>query len=787
MTARVTGDSPTIGRGIANTDAYVLDQFLALVPAGVPGELYLAGPGMARGYDQRPGETAARFVANPYAADGSRLYRTGDLVRRAADGSLEFLSRTDGQVKVRGFRIELGEVEAAVASHPHVDRAVAVADGEPAHRVVAYYAGSADPAELRDLAARKLPDYMVPAVFMNVPAIPLTAHGKLDRKALPAPVADAGTGLGAAPETADERTMAGIFAEVLGVSGVTMGDDFFMLGGHSLLAISIMGRIREAFGTELPLRTLFNEPTPAGLLGAIGQQRHAAAGPGSTPGGAGGTRASGTAPAGAAEGSAAEGAAAASQPLAEWLDSEASLRPDRLLLSYAQQRMWFLNQLDPGSADYNISLAVRLTGELDERALAAAVGQLFRRHEVLRTIYPATDGVPEQLILDPETDESAAGLLGVSDAGSEADVTALLTHDAERGFDVRSDLPLRARLIRARVPGAGGSEWVLHLVMHHIASDGASLAPLVRDLSAAYESALPGSTRPPLAPLPLQYADFSGWQRRQLDGAGGDVAGQSAMEPKVEHWRRTLAGIPAELMLPADRRRPRESRQPGRQLKFRLDPAAVDGLNGLAAAQNSSLFMALHAGLAAFLHRAGAGDDLVIGSPTAGRTDPALNDLVGFFVNTLPLRVSAAGDPSLRSMVSRSRESILAAFDHDDVPFERLVEAVNPDRELGRHPLFQTMLTVDSAAPTVPQLPGVLVTPVPETASGEAKFDLSFTFRPDAEDGLAGTLDYNAAMFDEATVRRWCAVSAGSSGWQLRPRTPRSRCCPWSRNTRPVS
>ena len=759
VTARIAGAAPTIGQGIANTDTYVLDPFLALVPAGIPGELYLAGAGMARGYDQRPAETAARFVANPYAADGSRMYRTGDLVRRTADGSLEFLSRTDDQVKVRGFRIELGDIESALASHSGVDRAVAVTDGDPAHRVVAYYTGPADPAELRGHAAGKLPDYMVPALFMNLPAIPLTAHGKLDRKALPAPAASSGTGPGEAPATADERTMCGIFAEVLDVDGVTMGDDFFVLGGHSLLAISIMGRIREAFGTDLPLRTLFNEPTPAGLLAAVGQHRSGAAGPGSA------------ADKGVADGAEAPGpadsagdvdlAGAGHRTLAEWLDSDAGLRPERLVLSFAQQRMWFLNQLDPGSADYNISLAVRLTGALDEDALAAAVGDVFRRHEVLRTVYPATEGVPEQLILDPDAARRAAGVLEISDAHSPAELADLLRQDARLGFDVRTDLPLRARLIRSGTAADPGSrEWVLHLVMHHIASDGASLAPLVRDLSVAYQSALPGNSRAPLAPLPLQYADFSAWQRQQLDGPadrtgpGGDTATNSGMESKVDHWRRTLAGLPAEIMLPADRCRPREPRQPGGQLTFRLDPAAVDGLNSLAASAGASQFMALHAGLAAFLHRTGAGDDLVIGSPTAGRTDPALQDLVGFFVNTLPLRVSAAGDPSMRSMVSRSRESILDAFDHDDVPFERLVEAVNPDRELGRHPLFQTMLTVDIEAPSVPGLPGVLVTPIPETGSGEAKFDLSFTFRPDAEDGLAGTVDYNSAMFDAATVQR---------------------------------
>jgi amino acid adenylation domain-containing protein len=730
VTADIAGDTPAIGRAIANTDAFVLDPYLALVPAGVPGELYLAGHGMARGYDLRPAETASRFIANPFAADGSRMYRTGDLVRRTPEGALEFLSRTDEQVKVRGFRIELGEIEAVLASHHLVERAVAVADGDPAHRVVAYYTGTAAPEELRGLAAATLPDYMVPAIFTKLAGIPLTSHGKLDRRALPAPAASAGTG--DAPDTAEQRTMCGIFAEVLGVDAVTMGDDFFQLGGHSLLAVSMMGRIREAFGTELPLRTLFNEPTPAGLLAAV---RRNSDGP---PAGAAAGDAPGTGPRQAAQPS--------PTALADWLGSADAVRPGQLELSFAQSRMWFLNQLDPGSAEYNISLAVRLSGELDERALDAAVGTLFRRHEVLRTIYPATAGVPEQLILASDDAGHAAGMrLALSTAASEAELPALLKQDAERGFDVRSELPLRARLIRLGT-AAAATDWVLHLVMHHIASDGASLAPLARDLSAAYESARGGGTPAGAAPLPLQYADFSRWQRQQLQGPG--------LESKLEHWRHALAGIPAELLLPADHRRPREPRQPGRQLQFRLDPDGVRALGGLAAASNASLFMALHAGLAAFLHRTGAGEDLVIGSPTAGRTDPALAQLVGFFVNTLPLRVTAAGDPSLRTMLARSRDSILAAFDHDDVPFEQLVGALNPERELGRHPLFQTMLTVDTAAPAVPQLPGVRVAAEPETASGEAKFDLSFTFRPDAGNGLAGTIDYNAAMFSPATAQR---------------------------------
>ena len=633
VTAEISGGTPAIGRGIANTDTFVLDQYLALAPAGVPGELYLAGPGMARGYDRRPAETASRFVANPFAADGSRMYRTGDLVRRTPDGSLEFLSRTDEQVKVRGFRIELGEIEAALSSHPQVDRAVAVADGDPAHRVVAYYTGdrrARGPARPgRRQAARLHGPGRLYATARHPPdarTASWTGRPFRRRPPLPAPAP-------VPPRRPRTNTpCAGSSPTSWAWTEVSMGDDFFVLGGHSLLAVSMMGGIREAFGTELPLRMLFDEPTPAGLLAAVHRQtgHDGSAGPAASAGPRTRTAARTT---GQPE------PAAEPVSLTDWLAGADSVRPDRLALSYAQSRMWFLNQLDPGSADYNISLAVRLTGALDEQALAAAVGALFRRHEVLRTIYPETGGVPEQLVLDPSDAAHGAGMrLAVSAAATRGRGS----RPAAGRRRTRLRCPLRAAAAGEADPGrrpADEPEWVLHLVMHHIASDGASLAPLARDLSAAYEAARGRRSSPAAgpAPLPLQYADYANWQRQQLDG--------TALTAKLDHWRSALSGIPAELMLPADHRRPRESRQPGRQLTFRLDPASVTALNGLASASNASLFMALHAALAAFLHRSGAGDDLVIGSPTAGRTDPALRELVGFFVNTLPLRVGRCRRP----------------------------------------------------------------------------------------------------------------------------------------------
>lgn len=762
--ATIVGSRPVIGRPAGNTAAMVLDAYLQPVPAGVPGELYLAGAGMARGYDQRPGETASRFVANPFAGDGSRMYRTGDLVRRDSNGVLEFLSRTDDQVKVRGFRIELGEIEAALAAHPQVQHVVAIPDGDPAQRIVAYIVGDVDAAQLRTTAAEKLPDYMVPAVFMSIPALPLTSHGKLDRRALPAPSAATAAGNGVPPSTPEEHVMAGIFGEVLDLDTVTMDDDFFLLGGHSLLAITIMGKIRESFGTALPLRALFDSPTPAALLTAV-----------TTPAGQD-TEATGQEVSTAHSGLTHATIVGSDIPaLADWMGTASAARPDQLVLSFAQQRMWFLNQLEPGSSEYNISLAARLTGELDEDAMSAAIDALLARHEILRTTYPATAGIPHQQISPAQ---HATGLLWVIPVGSAEEEARQLADGAGRGFDLTAELPFRATLLRRTdTPGT----WVLHMVLNHIASDGASLAPLTRDLSEAYAAALAGAEAIDRAPLAVQYADFSTWQQQAL-GSGdsstdSDAAGASTSPhgSKLEHWKEALAGIPAEMALPADHRRPREARQPGRQQHFTLDAETLVSLQKVAASANASLFMTLHAVLAGFLHRSGAGEDLVIGSPTAGRTDPALTELVGFFVNTLPLRISAAGDPTLRTLVGRARGSILAAFDHDDVPFERLVEVLNPERELGRHPLFQTMLTVDSTVSAIPELPGVQVTTVPESASGEAKFDLSFTFRPapvqedpagtvepsaasagasEPQAGLSATLEYNSEMFEEASIQR---------------------------------
>lgn len=724
---RISGPVAHIGRAVRNVESYVLDDFLTPVPHGVTGELYLAGAGMATGYVNRPAETANRFIANPYR-DGARMYRTGDLVRRLPGGELQFVARADDQLKIRGFRVEPGEVEGVLASHIHVERAAVVVEAGATGRIVGYYLGTVDPAELVEFAAARLPEYMMPKALVPLAEIPLTSHGKLDKRALPAP-ATASTG-SRVPATALEEKMCTVFGTVLGVDKVGMDDDFFSLGGHSLLAVALVAALREGFGVELPLRAIFESSTPAALLGIL------VARPDGDP------DRTGQVP---------------SQTVDSWVRATKDRRPNRLPLSYAQSRLWFLNQLDPGAADYNIVLAVRLTGDLNEEALALAIDDLVARHEVLRTSYPATDVTPEQLIHPAAT---VPKLLEVQEAGAVGELQRLLADGASRGFDLLHELPLRATLIRL-----DEDEWVLQLVIHHIASDGASLAPLARDISTAYTARCCGAS-PLQRPLGLQYADFALWQRHVLEGtpatkaAGpGDAVGlradapAPALEAKLRAWQDTLAGAPSELMLPDAGSRAPGARQPGGQHSFTLGTETTAALAGLAGAQNASLFMALHAMLGGFLSRLGAGDDLVIGSPTAGRTDPALTELIGFFVNTVPIRLDASGIPTFRELLATARRSVLDSFDKDDVPFERLVEALNPPRELGRHPLFQTMLAVETMDRAAVELPGVQVMPEPETATGEAKFDLSFTFRElGPEQGLAATLAYNAAMFTSEAI-----------------------------------
>ncbi|WP_193096104.1 non-ribosomal peptide synthetase [Brevibacterium sp. FME17] len=741
LTAPIEGAHSTIGHPIRNVQAMVLDRHLREVPHGVVGDLYLAGDGITLGYVNRAKETAQRFLANPNAC-GERMYRTGDLVRRTAGGGLDFIGRDDDQIKLRGYRIELGEVENALAGAPGVEQAAAIVDNphDPqSARLIGYYTGDAEESTIHDHLVARLPTPMVPRLLIGVDTIPLTAHGKLDRGRLPAPTMSGQQESRRAARTPEERTMCRQFSTALGAEEVGLDDDFFELGGHSLLAVSLIGRIREAFDTDLPLRAIFDAPTPAALLRRLDAPEH--------------TPQLSLAEAAAAPARPDDGAA--SMSLTEWRRSSLSTRPHLIPLSYGQARMRFLNQLDTGASDYNISLAVRFAGDLDPEALGQALTNVIARHEILRTVYPTVDETPVQHILPPTAGENIMDRF-VTD--SPAATAETLAEQAALGFDLSTDLPLRASLFDE------GEEWVLHLVMHHIATDGASLRPLTQDLSTAY-AALRGSAHPMQRTLDVQYADFALWQRHVLEEQqnpseqDGRQEGEqnSLLERKLQLWCDHLDSIPTELPLPSDRPRPRTARQSGRHHRFSLGDRTTQRLAALAADNGASLFMALHSVLAGFLSSLSGSEDVVIGSPSAGRSDPELEDIVGLFVNTVPIRSDISAQPDLRTLLARTRTAVIEALELDDVPFERLVESLNPPRELGRHPLFQTMLSLENSATPNLDLPGVDTSIEPEVETGDAKFDLSFTFRQSTPGtGLDVVLDFNSSMFDTETIAELC-------------------------------
>ncbi|NGO42305.1 amino acid adenylation domain-containing protein [Streptomyces sp. YC419] len=698
---RPEAESVPIGRPVWNTGVYVLDAGLRPVPPGVPGELYLAGVQLARGYLDRPGLTAERFVADPYGEPGARMYRTGDLARWTADGTVEYLGRTDDQVKIRGFRIELGEVEAVLARHEAVAHAVVVPHDQ---RLVAYVVPAPDrtpeSAALRAHTAAALPEHMVPAAFVAVDALPLTPNGKLDRKALPAPDFTADTGSGKGPRTPREEILCGLFADVLGLERIGVDDDFFALGGHSLLAMRLVSRVRAALGVELALRTVFEAPTVARL--------------------------------------AEQTAGAADEPARPVLTA-ASDRPERLPLSFAQQRLWVLYQVEGPSPTYNIPIVWRLSGALDTDALQLAVDDLVARHEPLRTVFPEQDGHAHQLILEPEQ----AGIEVEITRTSEEDLDGRLAEAAAYGFELDREPPLRVRLFQV-----ADDEHVLLLLLHHIAGDEWSDGPLTRDLTDAYEARAAGRA-PDRAPLPVQYADYGLWQRAML---GDEKDPASLASRQLAFWQRNLAGLPEELALPADRPRPLEASYRGGFVHMPLDPTLASELRELARKGNVSMFMVVQAAVAALLTRLGAGTDIPIGSPIAGRTDEALEDLVGFFLNTLVLRTDTAGDPTFRELLGRVRETDLAAFDHQDVPFERVVDALSPARSLARHPLFQVMVVYLAAGGDEDGFAGLRARRE-EIGQTTAKFDLSFDFveRADGE-GVDGVLEYSTDLFDHTTA-----------------------------------
>jgi amino acid adenylation domain-containing protein/non-ribosomal peptide synthase protein (TIGR01720 family) len=714
-----------IGRPVRNTQLYALDAALRSQPLGVVGELYVGGTGVGRGYLDDPERTATAFLPDPFSrAAGARLYRTGDLSRLRRDGSIDFLGRSDHQVKVRGFRIELGEIETQLARHPAVAAAAvaAVAGGVAGAetRLVAYVVSAAgqafEPQRLRDLLAASLPDAMVPSSFVQLQALPLSPNGKLDRQALPAPPAgETAAAERRGPENLLAGVVAAIWSEVLGLAQIDGRASFFEFGGHSLTATRIIARLRRACGVELPLGELFEHPTLAAFTHRVAQALEAQAGLAPAP------------------------------PLAP------APRGGRLPLSFAQERLWFLDQLQPGLPVYNIPVALRLVGPLDVEALAWSLDEVVARHEALRVTFSAADGVPFQVIA-----ASAARGLPVVDltalpatAGAEAARRLAAAH-ARRPFDLARGPLLRAALVRCR------GESVLLVAMHHTVSDGWSMGILLRELAALYLARCEGQPNP-LPPQALQYADFACWQRQWMRA--------EVVEEELVFWRRQLAGAPPLLAIPTDRPRPPIQSFRGARLQPRLSPDLAAALERLSRDHGVTLFMSLLTAYLVLLYRYSGQDDLCVGTPVAGRNLVETEDLIGFFVNTLILRVRLAAGMEVGDLLARVREAALAAHTHQNLPFERLVDEIAPQRSLDRTPLFQVMF-VHQAAEGGPTRWGDLELLPLAAETGTAKFDLNLSLA-EGEQGIGGFFEYSTDLFDGATARRmlghYVALAAGAA------------------------
>jgi amino acid adenylation domain-containing protein len=718
-----------MGRPIGGARVHVLDVDRQPAGAGGAGELMIGGAGVARGYLGDAALTAERFVPDPFGGAGERLYRSGDRVRLRRDGCLEFLGRLDGQLKLRGFRVEPAEIEAALRRQAGVSQAVVVVAERPGgvRQLVAYVVGAAatapaagtapavlvalDGRGLRAVLRRELPAALVPAWVAVVESLPLTPNGKVDREAcarLPlaaGPVGgEWGEGVGRAGgmRTPAEELIAGIWAEVLGVEQVGLGADFFELGGHSLLAVRVMARIGRTFGVELPLRGLFEAPTVKGLAARVERALR---------GGEGGEI----------------------EPIPR------APRGVRLPPSFAQQRLWFLDRLDPGSAAYNIAAAWRLVGALEVGALAGALAEVVRRHEVLRTLLEEDEGEGVQRVVGLAGWRlPVADLSGLEARRSEGEAVRLAAAAAARPFALGSEVPLRLALLRL----AAASHVVLATV-HHVAADGWSMELLVGEVAALYGAALAGLPSP-LAEPALQYVDYAVWQRQRLQGAG--------LERELAYWRQRLSGLPPRLDLPLDRPRPAVQSARGGLAARRWTPALGAALGAAARRHGATPFMVVLAGFQALLGRLCGQRDVAVGTPIAGRPRVELEGLIGLFVNTLVLRGELAGDPTFSEMIERVRETALGAFAHAELPFEMLVEHLEPERDLGRSPLFQVTLAMSEPAAPPPAPAGLAARPLLFSRPA-AKFDLSLDVEAGA-DGAMASLVYSAALFDGATAQR---------------------------------
>jgi amino acid adenylation domain-containing protein len=699
-----------IGRPVDNKQVFILDPEMRPVPDGVSGEIYLGGDGLARGYLNRPGMTAERFVPDPFSdAPGARLYRTGDLARYLPDGAVEFIGRADHQVKVRGYRVEPGEIEVALAAHEAVESCVVIARGDEAgdNVLVAYFVPAAGAAfEVRSLRAflkERLPDQMIPAEFVELDEFPLTPSGKVDRRALPAHGAAraAGEDSGKARGVVQE-VLKGAWEQVLGVTGVGARDNFFALGGHSLKAARLVSRLRAAFRIDLPLRAVFEKPTIAEQAETVETMLR-------------------------------DGEHLCLPPITP------APRDRNLPMSSAQRRLWFLDRLAPNNAFYNIAEAYRFGGPLQAAALEDTLNEIISRHESLRTTFAEEDGelvqvvAPARRLLLALFDPS---LLPDGEGAEEA--RRLAAEEARQPFDLRQGPLVRATLLRLRE-----DEHLLLLTLHHIVADGWSLGLLLEELSALYNARVAGE-EPALPELPVQYADYAEWQR-------GCVQGE-LLEVELGYWRRKLGLAPAALDLPADRPRPPAQSFHGASHSFHIPAPVARSLGELSRREAATMFMTLLTAFKALLARYSGQEDIVVGSVTANRNRSEVERLIGFFVGTIVLRTDLSGDPTFREMLGRVRETTLGAYTHQDVPFERIVEELAPERDLSRAPLFQVMFSMQDTPGRAPSFRGLEFAPV-WVEGGTSKFDLELLMG-EAEDGIAGTIEYSTDLFNHETVER---------------------------------
>ena len=688
---------PPIGTPVANTRAYVLDNNREPVPVGIPGELYLAGAQVARGYLHRPELTNERFLPDPYSRHADeRLYRTGDRVRFLPDGNLEYLGRTDDQVKWRGFRIEPGEIETILAGHTDVAQAAVMLreDNPGDKRLVAYMTGDADPDELRTYLKTRLPEYMVPSVIVVLDELPLTPSGKLARRSLPVPDYADFAQKYVAPRNPTEEQLTGIWADVLGVDDVGVHDDFFALGGHSLLATQLISRVRDATGQDVALMSLFERPSVGEFAALLDDQT------------------------------------AASD---DHIPSRTASAP--VPLSFAQQRLWFLDQLEPGNPAYNFPVAVELTGSIDEAALLTALRQLTERHETLRTVFNGAGSDAHQVVQD----EAVISIDRHDDALPLEALLEKLTELSQQPFDLSAGPLLRVHLVNTDQP----DKHILLLVMHHIVSDGWSLGIVLSELAAGYRAATAGQTAE-LPPLPIHYADFAAWQR--------DWLSEPALDAQLSYWKQQLADMPPALDLPTDRPRPAEQTFTGGSEVRWLDPTLQTRLQRVAGDEGCTLFMLLLAAFDVLLATHAATTEVVVGTPIAGRQRTELEGLIGFLSNTLAIPARLDGDPEFTTFVRSVRETLLGAYEHQDLPFEKLVEELQPERAMSHSPLFQVMFVFQNNPEGDTDF-GPLQARTVGFEMGIAKFDLLLEMA-ETSDGLRTGLQYNTDLFDAGTISR---------------------------------